>query len=455
MPGNAPPFVPKTPVQSGKPTLRVLHLTDLHLDMYYTPGLEADCDTPQCCRPQDTPNEVNAGNAASGTTKGIKQPAGYWGTVGNCDAPYYLFTNMLDHIVATNGKLDYIVVTGDLMSHDVWNYNNVSHMAFIKNISDSLRSYFPGVPVLQIMGNHEGIPIDNVAPHFTPNQWHMDWLYGSMLKSWRDGIPDDQNATMIYRGSYVNKLYPGMRVIALNNVYGDSNNFWLYVNQSDPDGTLTWLVQQLLDAEKAGDKVQIIAHINGGNGESLEGWDINYYNAVNRVIFSAPSLTTYSSSFPAYRIYTIDGNYPGSSFSVIDWEDWFFNLTLNNANPTNPQWQQLFGSVLKEYGLPSAIPDEWNKLIDRMKTDDATFNKYYINHHRRNQYDGVEPCTSGCRNGLLCTCREFHHSKGKLCPDLAVEPKEKPKKYVPTRLEIRRKVYEYKLKKHDSETCPL
>ena len=42
------------------------------------------------------------------------------------------------------------------------------------------------------------------------------------------------------------------------------NFSWLYVNETDPDDTLQWLSDQLLDAEKAGDKVQIIAHINGG-----------------------------------------------------------------------------------------------------------------------------------------------------------------------------------------------
>ncbi|PAV93410.1 hypothetical protein WR25_07013 [Diploscapter pachys] len=116
---------------------------------------------------------------------------------GFCDAPYYLMTSMLDHIVKTNDKFDYIVVTGDLMSHDVWNYNNISHMSFIKNISDNLKTYFKDTPILQVIGNHEGVPIDNVAPHYAPRQWSMNWLYGSMLKNWGDYIPGDQNDTMI------------------------------------------------------------------------------------------------------------------------------------------------------------------------------------------------------------------------------------------------------------------
>ena len=48
------------------------------------------------------PQEVGADGA---TTQGIKRPAGYWGMWGKCDSPYWLFTNMLDHIVKTNGKV--------------------------------------------------------------------------------------------------------------------------------------------------------------------------------------------------------------------------------------------------------------------------------------------------------------------------------------------------------------
>ncbi|PAV76775.1 hypothetical protein WR25_16225 [Diploscapter pachys] len=290
------------------------------------------------------------------------------------------------------------------------------------------------------------------------------------------------------------KLFPGLRLIALNNVYGDSNNFWLYVNATDPDDTLQWLSDQLLDAEKAGDKVQIIAHINGGDGESLEGWDENYYKIVNRfantisgqfyghthyemfymtysdmndytstptsVVFSAPSLTPYDRYFPAYRIYTIDGNYPGSSFSVIDWEEWFFNLTLNNAlPPSQAKWEQLYPSMLKEYGMDSAIPSEFHKLIERMKTDDDLYTKFYTNMNRRNQYDGYTPwpCDTDCKNFWLCTCRQFHHSKGKLCSDLPVHnaPVKKSRKYQAKWNDLQRRYNAYKQKRRDSDTCPI
>lgn len=38
-------------MQPGSPTNRILFLTDMHWDPYYTPGLSNDCGEPLCCRP--------------------------------------------------------------------------------------------------------------------------------------------------------------------------------------------------------------------------------------------------------------------------------------------------------------------------------------------------------------------------------------------------------------------
>lgn len=164
---------------------------------------------------------------------------------------------------------------------------------------------------------------------------------------------------------------------------------------------MTWFRDQLLEAEKAGDKVHVVAHIPGGSGELLESWNLVYYKLANRfvpetrrggsfentimahffghehseefvlqfediddaksrataVVLSAPSLTTYSNYNPAYRIYTVDGVYDGSSYvslkwgknwqALIDFEDYYLDLKQANADPQNPKWQTLFSSVLQ------------------------------------------------------------------------------------------------------------
>ncbi|PAV76776.1 hypothetical protein WR25_16226 [Diploscapter pachys] len=215
-----------------------------------------------------------------------------------------------------------------------------------------------------------------LTPHFAPSKWDEAWYYSWMMNAWKGAVPDDQTGYMSMRQTPT-ILYSGCLI-----------SFWTLRKLATR--TFRYLVSL-------------------GDHQSLEGWSYNYYRVVNSVVFSAPSLTPYDKYFPAYRIYTVDGNYPGSSFSVIDFEDWFFNLTLNNAlPPSQAKWEQLYASVLKEYGLASNVPQEWHNFIERMKTDDALFDKFHV---------------------------QFHHSNGKLCPDL---PSNQPPsiKYQPTRTEI-------------------
>ena len=52
------------------------------------------------------------------------------------------------------------MVSGDLESHAVYEYTQTVHAGMVKNISDTIRSYFPTIPVYFAIGNHEGVPID-------------------------------------------------------------------------------------------------------------------------------------------------------------------------------------------------------------------------------------------------------------------------------------------------------
>jgi len=67
--------------------LKVLHISDTHLDPYYAPGSLASCALPLCCRLTSAPQE-----------SGKKQRlAGRWGDYGNCDAPEALLRSALQH----------------------------------------------------------------------------------------------------------------------------------------------------------------------------------------------------------------------------------------------------------------------------------------------------------------------------------------------------------------------
>ncbi|VDM52804.1 unnamed protein product [Angiostrongylus costaricensis] len=72
-------------------------------------------------------------------------------------------------------QLDYIMVSGDLTSHAVWDYSRDTHVAIVRNISNTIQSF---------------------APHFTPKRFHMDWLYDTMAEIWSDWLPEDQMETV-------------------------------------------------------------------------------------------------------------------------------------------------------------------------------------------------------------------------------------------------------------------
>ena len=42
-------------LQPGSPVTGVLHITDIHYDPLYTPGLSNDCGEPLCCRIPNKP----------------------------------------------------------------------------------------------------------------------------------------------------------------------------------------------------------------------------------------------------------------------------------------------------------------------------------------------------------------------------------------------------------------
>uniref|UniRef100_A0AC34FEL8 Uncharacterized protein n=1 Tax=Panagrolaimus sp. ES5 TaxID=591445 RepID=A0AC34FEL8_9BILA len=84
------------------------------------------------------------------------------------------------------------------------------------------------------------------------------------------------------RASYAIKLSPKLKLITVNTGYCETTNFFLYLNQVDPDTTIAWLAKELQLAEENAEFVHILAHIPPGDGECLEGWAKNYYRIVQR-----------------------------------------------------------------------------------------------------------------------------------------------------------------------------
>ncbi|GMR40625.1 hypothetical protein PMAYCL1PPCAC_10820, partial [Pristionchus mayeri] len=447
IPGGKPPVKPWPTVTAPKRTQRVLHLSDLHIDRQYTEGSEADCqdDSHQmalCCR--------NYPNTEQNST--IREPAGKWGALNNCDLPYRTFEAAMRHIAATHKDLDYIIITGDLQSHDEWDYTRENTAASIANITRALLEFFPSTPIYQAIGNHESAPCDAMAPHGMEEYYKRGpaWVYALLASAWSKWISPEAVKFVQYRASYVAYPAPWLKLISINSIYCSHHNFYMYINQTDPDGTLAWLIIELLDAETKGLKVHVISHIPPGDDSCLMGWSHNFYEIVNRfentiaaqfyghthgdhfqMIFEnsdplgrpthfnfiAPSLTTHTYKNPAYRIYTIDGGYAGASYTVIDAETYTTDIPEANKQGREPTFYLEY-STREAYGMSDLSPSSWADLIDRLEVDDALFEKFH-RFYWRSAYGHDCVTDIYCRQRYICYLRSAKsYEEGLFCPGL-------------------------------------
>ncbi|XP_006818659.1 sphingomyelin phosphodiesterase-like [Saccoglossus kowalevskii] len=177
-----PPIIPPKPPKKGAPISRVLHLADIHYDRDYMTGSNTECGEPLCCRSNDGPPAPS------------KPGAGKYGDYNNCDAPRSLIENAFQHL-SKNEKFDYIIMTGDLPAHNIWNQSRSDQLEVLKEITDMLLKYFPGVKVYPAVGNHESSPVNSFPPPSISNKdLSISWLYNAFAYQWvnRTGwLPSD------------------------------------------------------------------------------------------------------------------------------------------------------------------------------------------------------------------------------------------------------------------------
>lgn len=413
-----PPGPPPEP-NSDAPTSRVLHISDTHFDPYYRAGSNAECGEPLCCR------------ETSGKPRRKKDAAGYWGDYRRCDTPRRTIEHMLKHISDVHGKdLDYIIWTGDLPPHDVWNQSRHENINIIRQSHQMLTKFFPKTRIFPSLGNHEAAPVNSFPPPFIGGKYSISWLYDELDREWSTWLPDSVSTTVRRGAFYSTPVRPGLRIVSLNMNYCNNKNWWLLLNSTDPAEELSWLVYELQVAELKGEKVHILGHIPPGHTDCLAVWSRNYYHIVNRysatvvaqffghthydefsliynshgdpltsnasaVMYISPSVTPYFDLNLGYRLYDIDKT---ESKMVVDHETWI--MDLDRANRLSyPQWFFLY-SARQAYGLTSLAPSQWDRLVNRMSQDDQLFQQYYRYYMKASP---VRPaCDEACKKRLLC-----------------------------------------------------
>jgi sphingomyelin phosphodiesterase len=204
-------------------TLSVLHLADLHIDPEYKPGSNANCGRPLCCR--------------DGTPKVGEIGAGFWGDYRTCDLPQWTAENMLKYIVQNEEQINFIYFTGDIAPHDVWQQTQIKDLKEISLTTRLLNQTFLNKKIYPCVGNHEAAPPDLFS---TDN---MSWLYLNLANQWINqfGLDEQTRDTIIRGGYYTTIIASKLRLISLNMNYCTENNYWLFINSTDPLGQLQWV----------------------------------------------------------------------------------------------------------------------------------------------------------------------------------------------------------------------
>ncbi|KAG9314163.1 Metallo-dependent phosphatase [Chiua virens] len=445
------------PKQPSGERLKVLHVSDLHIDPRFANGAEANCTTGLCCR-------ENAYNKYSPQTPLLPAPRfGYF----SCDSPYSLITATLEAIPPLAGTektgFDFALYTGDLLAHDPINQLSRAYVEYSEVVLYDLlkRMLGPG-PVYATLGNHDSYPSDLAASYSLGGELgqQFGWLYDHVTALWNyEGwLPEDSvEFSRAHYAAYMVKRADGLRIISLNTNLCRSNYF-NYINAShlDTSGMMRFLTDELQDAEDAGDRVWIIGHV-------VSGWDgsnslLNPTNLCNVDRFSphvianifwghthedqisifytnngtvmntttaqtlswiGPSVTPLTNLNTGFRVYEIDS----ATFEVFDAYTYKAAVnTFGTLDSENGPTFELEYSTRETYGgnIPwsdnNPLNATWWQLVTEQMAVNSTLAEIF------NTYQGkssilTPACTGECVTAKICYIRSGSASIGQQnCP---------------------------------------
>jgi len=439
------------PKQPTGQRLKVLHMSDLHIDPRYTVGAEANCSDYLCCRPSSY-NE----HSPNVTT----QPAPYFGAY-YCDAPYSLILAALQSVPVLTGTeetgFDFTIYTGDLVSHDPSQQLSKQYTVYSETVLyDLLKTQINSGPVYAVLGNHDtyneaqNSPY-NIGPELA-GQFNWDYDHLAALWEYEGWLSEEtaQQARTHYSAYSVQRL-DGLRIITLNTDMWYRDNYYNYINlsSSDNSGMLRFVTDELQDAEDVGDRVWILGHVLAGwdGTNPLENPTNLFYQIVDRFsphviagiffghthedqlsIFYAnnatdisaenalavqwitPSVTPLTNLNSGFRVYEVDSG----TFDILD--AYTFEADVNSFGALDGQSE--FGPTYKfeystreAYGatIPGWGPNDplnatwWHLVTEAMEANSSLVTLF-------NTYQGKSsvrspPCTGECITAKICYMR--------------------------------------------------
>ncbi len=213
------------PAASGK-RVKVLHLSDFHIDPRYSTASEANCSAGLCCRTNVHATGANVGQ--------VEMPAPLYGAY-KCDTPYYLGLAALQAIAPLTGthgdsSIAWTLYTGDLVSHDSQNQLSRAYTEYAETSVYDLFKEYIGSPVFPVLGNHDSNPEAIDAPHSLPGPLgqQFSWNYDHVSSLWQqNGWINSTVAgeARLHYGAYSALNQYGLRIITLNTDFWYRSNY--------------------------------------------------------------------------------------------------------------------------------------------------------------------------------------------------------------------------------------
>ena len=335
--------------------IKVIQVTDIHLDTEYKEGTIANCQYPICCRELKDDDLIPVKHDI----------AGKYGYIGNCDANIETVKAFASKIKELNP--DYLMFTGDNIAHAVWTVKQSEVVEATKISIDAIREYIGNdIPIYPAIGNHEKAPVD---------EFHGDEseLLNGLAEIFKDSLDDEAYLTFKKYG-YYSVLYKNtkLRIVSLNCLLCDSFNWNLLYDSSEVRAMFKWLENVLDNSEKNGEIVHIMDHIPMQNHQHavdcqgrlkilmdryqniIKGYFSGhthsefltmiheYYNSskVTNINYICSGLTTYSEYNPSFRMYLVDKN----DYYVQDYIQYRMDLEKSNQQNT-PIWNNVYNAT--------------------------------------------------------------------------------------------------------------
>jgi hypothetical protein len=202
------------PPPSGK-TVKVLHVSDFHLDPRYKTGSESDCSQYLCCR--------SFSNNTHSLNKTI-DPAPRYGAF-YCDTPMDLAGATVEAIPEMLGTdFAFTLFTGDLTSHDNDNQLSEEYVEYEMDvIYGFMKEKFGNGPVYGALGNHDTYPQafaapNNLYPSYLGEQF--SWNYDHISSLWETYGWLSSDVAKVSKATYggYSTMVPNtkLRIIAIN-----------------------------------------------------------------------------------------------------------------------------------------------------------------------------------------------------------------------------------------------